>query len=146
MGTTPTTIFNVPALVNAYETDKVGYGSALGSVIIKPGVTTELNIVLQPEISNSGLAIFETIPMGADISIDGVLTGAKTSYATFIAPGPHTYELILEGYPTVTGDFVVVTGTDNPAIISAVLQSESSGMIMLAGVAVLGMMVFSKSN
>lgn len=142
-GTAETTLTGIPALVNAYEAGLTGYSSALGSVIIKPGVITDLNIVLQPEIVNSGLAIFETIPMGADIYIDGLLTGAKTSYATFLAPGSHTYELRLEGYPTITGDFVVVTGTDNPAIVSAVLRSESSGIIMLAGVAVLGMMVLS---
>lgn len=142
--TAPILLTDVPAIVNAYEAGLAGYSMAMGSITIVPNTTTNLNIVLQPEVVDSGLVIFETIPMGADIYIDGSLTGAKTSYATLLAPGIHTYELKLSGHLGASGDFIVVTGTDVPAIVSKQLQSEGSGAVMLIGVAALGMVALSK--
>ena len=145
-GTTETTLTGVPALIEPYMSSEPGYSQVIGSVTVQPNTITDLNIVLQPEVAGAGLTIFESIPMGADIYLDGILTGAKTSYATLITSGPHTYELRLPGYTTAAGNFTVVTGTDNPAIVSVQLQQEGAGAIMIAGVAVLGMMMLSKSK
>ncbi len=144
-GTTPTTLTGVPALINPYTSiGKPGFNMVIGSVDIKPGETTNLNIILQPDIAGAGLAVFESIPTGADIYIGGVLTGAKTSYATLFEPGTYAYELRLPGYTTAAGNFTVVTGTDNPAIVSVRLQQGGAGAVMLLGVAALGMIALSK--
>lgn len=144
--TTPATLTGLAALVDAYEAGASGYSSAIGSVDIKPGVVTNLHIALQPELAGSGLAIFESIPMEADIYIDDTLTGAKTSYATLLESGHHTYELRLSGYTSAKGDFVVVTGTENPAIISETLQSSGTGAILLLGGIAVGAILLGGSG
>lgn len=144
----PVIIYDMPAGINAYEADNViDYGMALGSFVIEDGKTTNLHIPLFPETTEMGFVAIETIPMGAQIFIDGVDIGAHTSYMTIIESGTHTYELRLPGYQIAKGEFIVVTsinGFGAPAIVSVTLEKESIGAIMLIGAAAVGMMLLSK--
>lgn len=147
--TAPVSISDIPAGINAYEADNVvDYGMSLGSFVIEDGKTTNLHIPLFPEATEMGFVAIETIPIGAQIFIDGVDIGARTSYMTIIESGIHTYELRLPGYQTVKGEFTVVTsinGFGMPTIISVTLNKESSiGAIVLIGTAAIGMMLLSK--
>jgi hypothetical protein len=147
---TSTPITNIPAGIYAYDAgiSYNGTSGAMGSVIIKAGETTDLNIPLPDYSPDNGIIAIESIPVGADIYIDGEPINTKTSYATMMAPGPHTYELRLPGYITASGEFTVVTGYDIPTIVSVQLQpegaGESSGIVLVVGAAVLGMMALSK--
>lgn len=145
-GITPITLYDIPAGINAYEAYIEGYNGAMGSVTIKSGMTTDLNIPLQPYTENMGVVIIESIPIGADIIIDDLSINTKTSFMTLMSPGPHTYELRLPGYQSKSGSFTVVTGYDTPAIISETLQPISgTGMAtILLGSAAIGMMLVTR--
>ena len=123
MDVTPVTLYDIPAGINAYESGLTGYNGVMGSVIIRAGETTNLNIPLQLSDPNMGIVLIESIPMEANIYIDGLPIGAHTSFATLMSPGLHTYELRLFGYKSVIGEFTVVTGYNDPAIISVILET-----------------------
>lgn len=142
----PVTLYDIPAGINAYEAGLEEYNGAMGSFVIKDGETTDLNIPLQPYTSDMGVVAIESIPMGADIYIDGSPINTKTSFMTLMSSGLHTYELRLPGYQNKSGSFTVVTGYDMPAIVSETLQpvSEIGMAVMLIGGAAVGMMLMAR--
>ena len=149
MTPTPIPIPDIPAGIYVYNAGMPGSSEAAGSLTIEAGKTTNLHIYLPPDDPTNGRVGIESIPMGADIYINGLPINAKTSYTTMMVPGVYQYELRLSGYIPVSGEFTVVTGENNPAIVSVQLQQlqqEGAGVAMLAGVAVLGMMMLSKSK
>lgn len=141
-------ITDIPAGIYAYGAGiaQNGVSEAMGSVIIKAGETTNLHIPLPSYSPDNGVIAIESIPIGANIYIDGETINTKTSYATMMAPGPHTYELRMSGYQNKSGEFIIVTGYDMPVIVSETLQpvSGTGTMVMLAGAVVLGMILMPK--
>jgi hypothetical protein len=137
----PVSIPDIPAGINAYEGGLTNYTPILGSFVINSGKITNLHLPSVLSTPDMGLVLIESIPIGAEIFIDDVDIGAYTSFLTMMTPGYHTYELRLSGYTPAKGDFTVVTGYDTPAIVSVQLKSEGTGVILLAGAAILGMMM-----
>jgi hypothetical protein len=150
-GTAPDTFPNIPAGIYGYEAYVTGppEQASMGSFEILPGQTTNLNISLASTDPTLAMVLIESIPSGADIYIDGHSIGAKTSFLRSFTAENHTYELRKSGYQTKTGTFTPVI--DIPNIVSETLQvssqqasGDSGSMILVAGVAVLGLMMMSK--
>jgi hypothetical protein len=150
-GTAPDTFPNIPAGTYGYEAYVTGppeYAS-MGSFEILPGQTTNLNISLASTDPTLAMVLIESIPSGADIYIDGHSIGAKTSFLRSFTVENHTYELRKFGYQNKTGSFIPVI--NYPNIVSETLEpssqqasGDSGSMILVAGVAVLGLMMMSK--
>ncbi len=151
-GITPTLepITNIPTGIYGYEAGIAENGTsvAMGSVTIKAGETTNLHIPIPPYSPDNGIVAIESIPVGADIYIDGEPIDTKTSYMTLMSPGLHTYELRKPGYQSKSGDLTVVTGYDMPTIISETLLpvSDIGAVVMLAGAVAVGMMLVPKKK
>jgi hypothetical protein len=144
-GTAPATFSNIPAGIYGYEAHVAGppeYAS-LGTFEILPGQTTNFDISLGPVDPTMAFVMIESIPMGADIYIDGAPIDAKTSFLRNYTIASHTYELRMPGYQTKTGSFTPVL--DMPNIVSETLQKtsgDSGSLILVAGVAALGFVMY----
>ncbi len=144
-GITPTTFSDIPAGIYAYEASSAGppESVSMGIFEVLPGRTTNFNISLGPIDPSMAFTLIESIPIGADIYVDGYPLGAKTSFFRGFTTENHTYELRKPGYQTKTGSFLPVI--DIPNIVSETLQptSDSGSVILIAGAAVLGMIITS---
>jgi hypothetical protein len=151
-GIAPQTISDITVGIHGYEAylDE-NYSYAVGTFEIKSGQTTNVHIPLVLMTPDMGYALIETIPLGADIYIDGNSIGTKSSFLATLPAGLHTYELILAGYKTETGNFSVTAGDQTITIISKVLEPQAqaggAGMLFgIVGIAALGMMMTSKHD
>ncbi len=86
-----------------------GYNDITGTADVTQGITTPVSADL---ILSEGCVSFSTDVPGASIRIDGILQEGVTTPAIIcgLTVGPHTYELALTGYQTITGDVTLTTG------------------------------------
>lgn len=110
---------------HTYEISRLGYQPATGTFSVAVGQTTTIDLgdlTLITPAPTTGDVCLISYPPGASISIDGNPTGKTTliteactnSYMiTGLDPAtnPHSYELILPGYQSVTDTFDVTAGT-----------------------------------
>lgn len=111
------------------ETGSVSLGSGQGEVISKVPVPL-------PAITTGSLDI-SSIPIGADIFIDGGDIGIKTpATITNLPAGSHAYRLALSGYSDATGTFTITAG--QTAQVSATLIQKGVGAGAIIGLGLLG--------
>ncbi|HVS75119.1 MAG TPA: serine/threonine-protein kinase [Candidatus Acidoferrales bacterium] len=87
-----------------------GYEPFAGQVQVKNNIQTLLNVDLTARVVRSAWADVRSQPAGADILIDGVLTGQTTPARVKTTAGTHRVVLSLKGYRPVTRIFAVDEG------------------------------------
>jgi eukaryotic-like serine/threonine-protein kinase len=87
-----------------------GYEPFAGRVQVKNNIQTLLNVDLTARVVRSAWADVRSQPAGADILIDGVLTGQTTPARVKTTAGTHRVVLSLKGYRPVTRMFAVDEG------------------------------------
>lgn len=152
-GEAPTTLYNLPAGYHVYEAGiSEDYTFAVGTFLIEDGKTTDLNIPLFPLPENYGFAWIESIPIGANINIDGEPLGAKTGFLATLSPESHTYELTLPGYQSKSGPFTVIQATeefDVSTIISETLQPSptvTGTALLMVGAVAIGAIIMTQAK
>lgn len=148
----PTTLYDLPAGYYGYEAwISEDYTFAVGTFLIEDGKTTNLNIPLFPLPENYGYAWIESIPIGANIRIDGEPLGTKTGFLVTLPSGPYTYGLTLPGYQSKSGPFTVIQATeeyDVSTIISETLQPTglTGTALLMVGVIAVGAIIMTQTK
>jgi PEGA domain len=87
-----------------------GYEPFAGQVQVKNNIQTLLNVDLTARVVRPAWVDVRSQPAGADILIDGVLTGQTTPARVKTTAGTHRVVLSLKGYRPVTRIFAVDEG------------------------------------
>src|SRR5580704_14190038 len=96
-GQTPTTL---PLAAGSYNLvlRLEGYEPYVGQIQVKDNVQTALDLELKPRAGHVAWAQVDTIPVGAEILVDGISTGQFSPARIQIPTGTHTIGLRLKGY------------------------------------------------
>jgi len=103
---TPT---KVPLAPGSYTItlQKTGYQDAQRSVQIQEDAVQQLDVQLAERRRGVGWLDVRTVPLGADVLVDGTNTGRKTPFKLELNPGQYTVTLYLKGYAVVRRTIVV---------------------------------------
>ena len=105
-GISPVTIDNLPTGNHGYKVSKEGYNDATGTVNVQQGVIAELSISLT--LVAKGSIFFNSVPVGAEIYLDGTVQGDKTPSTIIDVPtGTHNYIIKLGGFKDYEGAVLV---------------------------------------
>jgi hypothetical protein len=95
LGTTPFEVDKLPGIYS-YRLAKNAYISKTGKILVESPRTQRISHRFEP---NAGSLLVDSVPKGASIILDGVLTGYKTPHQwKMIEPGVRQIELSLPGY------------------------------------------------
>lgn len=107
-GTTPLTLNDVPIGEHNYRISKTGYVNATGIVTVQQGITSTVNVNLNPAIGN---IYFSSEPQGATIILDGITQPSLTpATLTGMPTGTHNYVLRKANFIDNLGKVDVVLG------------------------------------
>ncbi len=101
--------------------EREGYQNVTKRVYVEPNVETQMRFTLLP--LTKGSLLISSQPEGAQISLNGEITGITPLQIPDVPEGPYQVRLILTGYQVWNGFVSVVPGQN--AEINAVLVQES---------------------
>jgi eukaryotic-like serine/threonine-protein kinase len=104
-GATPITEKDLAPGKHTLQITAPGYLTALKSVDVISGATGTADVTL---VAAQGVVKVSSVPLGADIFVDGVASNKKTPAEFGLAKGDHTFAMRLDGYAE-SGDLISVT-------------------------------------
>lgn len=111
---TPFTVTDIPTGVHAFTLKLAGYNDTSGSVTVVGGTVIQVYVVLSPATPTTGSLYTASMPLGAEIFIDGNPTDpivTTPAMVTNLTAGSHTVKLTKTGYQDWTGTVNIVAGT-----------------------------------
>lgn len=109
---TPYTITDIPVGKHTFTLKLAGYNDAAGEVEVIGGSVIQVYVVLSPATPATGSLYAASMPLGAEIFIDGTDQNVDTpAMVTNLTAGSHTVKLTKTGYQDWTGTVNIVAGT-----------------------------------
>lgn len=109
---TPVTITNISSGAHTFTLKLAGYNDASGSVTVIGGSTVQVYMELSPVTPTTGSLYAASMPLSAEIFIDGIDQNLTTpATITNLPVGSHTVKLTKTGYQDWTGTVTITAGT-----------------------------------
>lgn len=109
---TPVTVIDIPSGEHTFTLKLAGYNDLTGPVTVVGGSTVEVYADLTPSTPGAGSLYINSIPVGADVTIDGQLQTVKTpATITNLTAGSHEVKLTKTGYEDLTKTVTITAGT-----------------------------------
>jgi len=108
---TPITVSNISSGAHTFTLKLAGYNDASGSVTVIGGSTVQVYMGLSPVTPTTGGLYAASMPLSAEIFIDGIDQNLTTpATITNLPVGSHTVKLTKTGYQEWTGTVTIVAG------------------------------------
>ncbi len=114
------TVTDIPSGDHAFTLKLAGYNDFAGSVTVAGGSVIEVYVQLTPLSTGAGALYIASMPVDADVTLDGQAQNVKTPInITNLPAGSHTVKLTKTGYQDFTQTVTITAGTT--AYLSATL-------------------------
>lgn len=144
-----TVIDSIPPGTHSLTLTMDGFQDKTVTFIITAGQTTSLNEALVP-LTNIGILDIDSEPSGARIYVNDKDTQYTTpATITNLSAGDYTYKVILSGYSDVAGKFTIKAGESTKVHLvleKSGMGAEAGAMVVLAGVAAIGLLLGKKEE
>jgi len=107
-GTTPLTLYNLPAKTYLLRITHSGYQERVERVEVEPNKTNYVSYSLLPIYGSLNI---NSNPQGADVYLNGVYRGKTPAFISDLAPGRYQIQLRLNGYKDYVSFVDVSSGT-----------------------------------
>lgn len=102
-GTTPVLLEGLAPGAVSVKIEAPGFDTWKKTLTIRPGRTNYPGkIILVPSAVHTGSISLASVPMGAQVFVDGKETGLTPLTVKGLSPGPHVVNMTVDGYPTWT--------------------------------------------
>lgn len=138
-GKTPVSIPDLDIGSHVLIVSSPGFGNLTTQVVVTEGAVSEVTIPLR---SVNGSAYVNTTPPGAEISIDGILSGVSPVLLTDLEPGNHTVVAKKVDY-NITSQEIRVIGGHMVVVQMSISESRTAGVPVPPVTRAAGLLPFS---
>lgn len=122
---TPVTVTDIPAGSHSFTLKLAGYNDFTGNATVTGGSVYEVYVVLTPATPGAGALYVFSIPMAADITIDGQPKNLQTpATITNLTAGSHEVKLSKTGYQDLIQTVTITAGTTTYLNVSLTVLSS----------------------